>query len=513
MGALQNTALAILSSIHRDPVRWLVSALGLVLLFFLGWRAAGFVHDYDGAAFHLPYAARVIGLCGDDCLQLMGNLQHRFEHIPKFGHFLFGGAWWLTGTASAVGMVNFLALVLLIGYLAWVFRVHWGLAAIALIAVPFVRIEAVALSTDLLPSVLLVLGLLTVLDYILNPDRFSRSRAVFGLLMLAAASATKLQVYPMAIMGVMIFAMVVFWRHYKQVPDVLAFSPHKSSRAFAVMALVAALAFTSSWQIRNAAVYGNPLYPVSVTVFGHELSGRFSDRVSLAEPHVDHHPLVRWAASVFEYRAYDHRHTPWTKAQGNVPRDAWSFRIGGFNGVYVMLLMLFTGYLLCYRIEREQRWKVGLFLGFFTLVYMFLPASYYLRYNIWWMLLLVGVALIITADGFRGLRDRNTDALPLFRGMVIACCLASLLASGFRFITPSGFSSVENYVSARRIDNTVRQFGGADSVMCVRVRDAVYYARIFHEGAQHLTVQLHPRDLGRTDDDLRARFGCTHVVR
>ena len=514
MGALQNIGLTLWRSIRQDPSRWLISALGLVLLFFLGWRALGYIHDYDGVAFHLPYAARVFGLCGEDCLQLTPGLQSRFEYIPPLANWLFGGIWAITGSANAVGMVNYLSLVLLIGYLTWVFRVHWGLATIALVAVPFVRIDAVTISPDFFPAAFLALGLFTVLDYLLNSDSFTRKRAVFGLLMFAAASATKLQVYPIALMGIAIFVIAVLWRHYKQIPNAMSFQPALGGRVLAVLTLIAALTLTSAWQVRNAVVFGNPLYPVSVSVFGMELPGRdFGGRVSLAGPHVDHHPLVRWAASVFEYRAYDQRHTPWTKSQGSVPHDAWSFRIGGFNGIYVMLLMLFVGYLLRYHVEREQAWKIGGFLGFFTLVFMFLPASYYLRYNIWWMLLLVGVALILTADGFRALRTRDIDALPLFRGMLIACCLAGLLASGFRYVTPATGSSAQARAESPRITRVVREYGGPDKVLCVRQNRALYYTSLFHEGSQHLTAQLHPRDFNRSDEYLRVRFGCTHVVR
>lgn len=499
--------------IFRDPVRALLNLFALALLFFVAWRALGFVHGYDSAAFNLPYAARIAGLCGEDCLQLTPDLQTRFEHIPRLGHWLFAGAWMLTSSANAVGVVNFLSLMLVIVYLAWIFRIHWGLATIALIAVPFVRIEAVTASPNLLPAAFLVVGLFSVLDYILNPQGFTRSRAIFGLLMLAAASATKLQVYPVALLSVVYFATVVFWRHYQRKPNTLSFRPTARKRILALTLMIFAMAVTSAWQIRNAVIYKNPLYPVSVSVLGVELPGHFKGRVSLAEPHIDHHPLLRWAASVFEYRAYDHRHTPWTESQGHVQHDAWSFRIGGFNGVYVLLLMLFTSYLLRYRVAPEVRCKIAIFLAVFTLVFALLPASYYLRYNIWWILLLVGVTLIITADNFRVMRDRDTDALPLFRAVVIACCLASLLASGLRYLSPSNVSSARALAMSPTITRIVSDHNGAGSVLCVHQSRAFYYTHFFHEGAVHLTTQLHPRDYEFTDRALNDLYGCTYVVR
>ena len=500
-------------ALRGDPVRWLISCAALVLLFLLGWRALSLVHGYDAAAFHLPYAARIAGLCGDDCLQLMSNLEHRFDHIPKFGHYLFAGMWLLTGSASATALVNFLALVSLVAYLQWVFRVHWGLAVVAFVAIPFVSITTTIFTTDLLPSVLVVIGLFTVLDYLLNPESFTRRRAVLGLLALMAASATKLQVYPVALMAIGIFALVVAYRGYYGIPNAFAFRPALKNWGLLLVFVLIAFSLTSVWQMRNAVVHGNPLYPVSVSVFGAELPGRFSGRVSLSEQHIDNPPLVRWAASVFEYRAYDQRFTPWTSTQGNVPRDAWSFRIGGFNGVYVLTLALFLLYMLRYNTRPAERWKIAAFLGVFTLAFMFMPASYYLRYYIWWMLLFVGVALIVAEPAFRGVINRKSDAIALFRGMIVICCLSALLISGFRFVTPGGFLTVESWVDASGITRKLEGHTGPDDVVCVRSRQAIYYTRIFQEDAEHRVVQLHPRDYRRPDDEIRDRFGCTLIPR
>ena len=501
-------------SVQRDPVGWLIGLAALVLLFLLGWRAVSLVDNYDGASFNLPYAARVAGICASDCLQLIPWLENRFDHIPKFGHYLFAGVWLLTGSASATGLVNFLSLVLLIVYLALVFRVHWGLTALALIAVPFVRIPAVNFSPDLLPNVLVVLGVFTVLAYVLHPKAFSRWHAVFGLLAVAAASATKLQVYPVAILAIGLFGLVMFYRHFRQIPNAFSFPATAPARVLAALAMVLVLAFASSWQIRNAVVYSNPLYPISVTVLGVELPGRQIDRVTLSAPHIDNPPLVRWAASVFEYRAYDQRAWPWSDSQGHVSHDAWSFRIGGFYGVYVMLLLLFLGYLLCYYTQPAYRWKILGFMGLFTLFFMFLPASYYLRYNIWWMLLLVGVTLIVAGPAFKGAVGQRTEVLALFRGAVIACCLASLLLTGFRYVTPSNFMSVERWVEARGTVSELQGHMGPDDVVCVRQRMAIYYARVFIEGAQHTTVQVSPQHSRRMSDErIREHYGCTYLAK
>ena len=514
MQKLLNFGYSIGRSMQRDPVSWLVSFAALVLLFLLGWRAVSLVDNYDGASFHLPYAARIAGICASDCLQLIPWLENRFDHIPKFGHYLFAGVWLLTGSASATGLVNFLALVLLIIYLALAFRVHWGLAALALIAVPFVRIPAVNFSPDLLPNVLVVLGVFTVLAYVLHPKAFSRWHALFGLLAVAAASATKLQVYPVAILVVGLFGLVMFYRHFRQIPNTFSFPPTVSARVLAVLALVLVLALVSSWQIRNAVVYSNPLYPVSVTVLGIELPGRQLDRATLSAPHIDNPPLVRWAASVFEYRAYDQRAWPWSDSQGHVPHDAWSFRIGGFYGVYVMLLLLFLGYMLWHYTQPSYRWKILGFMGLFSLFFMFLPASYYLRYNIWWMLLLVGAALIVASPAFRGATGQRAETLALFRGTVIACCLASLLLTGFRYVTPSNFMSVESWVVARGTTAELQDHMTQDDVVCVRQRMAIYYTRVFHAGAEHRTVQISPQhSRNMSEERIREHYGCTYIAR
>lgn len=488
------------------------SAGGTVLLLLLVWRASGFIHSWDGSTFHLPYVAKIAGLCGAECFELAGPLAERYDYIPKFGHYLFAGIWMLAGDASFVGIANVIALGLFIVYLWYAFGVHWGLAIIALVTVPFVRIEASSMTVDLLSNSLVAIGVFGLLDYIINPRTFTVTRAAIIVAGLAAASATKLQVYPVAIVTWAVFILIVFYRHVQGISNGLQFAPKPWSRVAAVALCIVAMSIVSAWQIRNAVVYSNPIYPVKASLLGVDLPGSVGGRASLAEPHIGNHALVRWIASVVEYRAYDNRATPWVKSQGNVPHDSWSFRIGGFYGVYVLLVSFFIIYILRVRAERETRWKIGALLLGYTIMYMFLPASYYLRYNIWWILILVGVALVSISGNWAKARTIGTPERDLFRGVIIICCIASLAASGFRYVSPSGYWSVEEWVTERNYRKEVQKVMSSSDVICAKHPHAFYYASVFHPGSEHKTKQFTPLQYRDRDEGWSERNGCTYVV-
>ena len=70
------------------------------------------------------------------------------------------------------------------------------------------------------------------------------------------------------------------------------------------------------------------------------------DRQLHRSAYLDGYPyFVKWLLSVSEYRAFGYRSALYTIAQGDVPHDAMSFRMGGYLFIYVFVSLVMFVYL------------------------------------------------------------------------------------------------------------------------------------------------------------------------
>jgi hypothetical protein len=392
-----------------------LTTVAAMLLVALVLRAA-FTFDpyYDSVAYHLPFAARLAGICPDECFRMSAYLESAYDGFPKLYHRLQGVVWRLTGQAQAVDLLNVGALVLFCVFMRRYFTVPVAWTFCALLAVPLVQIHATSAYVDLPVNLAVAAAMLILVTFLRAPERVGWGDIALLLGCMALAANSKPQMIGAVAPVGGLFAVFAFWSlaTHRRV------GPFPAGRASSWLGLSGLLlvggAITGATLVANAFAYGNPIYPIGLDILGFAFAGPIdanhigSD--SLADPWRVVPAPMRWVASVLEVGAYSYRSVPWTVDQGHCPDLlAWrecagmlgygwekvytSFRMGGYFVPYVLALVAFLAWTTSTRQHRNHRLVGGTFVGT-TLLAAFLPRSHELRYYLFWMIMLVALCLV-----------------------------------------------------------------------------------------------------------------------
>jgi hypothetical protein len=453
------------------PLTIVVEALAVVTFILVVIRAWRVVDPYwDTLQYHWAYAARAAGLCNGECLAFDSGLDARYHGFPMLFHWAFGMLWRLTGTPLAGHLLSVGALVAVCTYLRRRFAVPLAWSWLALLAVPLVQIHVTASYADLAANSALAIGILALFSRCLRARADTSEDLVVAAIALGIAAGSKLQLIPAAALTWTAIALV-------DVADRRRRAGTLAWGRVAVLAIVGVVAILPQAAL-NTWHFGNPFYPIAFTIGGHTFPGTetvdlVQRAASLGTPWKDTPSPLRWLASVLEYDAFEGRDVPWTIDQGNVPQSSASFRMGGYFVTYVLALL---AVLLATRRPSPRR-PVWLVLASTTIVCALLPNSHELRYYLFWMLVLVAMALIVRhAPEFAAAR---VAAVPAALDAAILVVFASVVAmTGARYLRTSG----------ERLDDLVAPTNAtlaalhAGETLCVANLDrhAILYSRAFH---------------------------------
>jgi hypothetical protein len=202
----------------------------------------------------------------------------------------------------------------------------------------------------------------------------------------ALAGNYKPQFVPLAGIFVPFFAVgIVFARG----TDGLIASIGPRKRTFAIL-LTLAIIGCYFVALRNSILYGNPLYPIHLRIFGRSLPGVHINDLYPLPAYLAHAPQqIRWFLSIIEYHALDFRPVPYTLGQGDVPATADSANMGGYFSFYVFfnLWLFFTS---AWRKGVRHRWLALVFVVGSAAIAS-TPSSQSLRFFSFWMLYLVAM--------------------------------------------------------------------------------------------------------------------------
>ncbi len=429
-------------------------------LLFVSMGAAA-LHDvskaWDVWYYHLPFAARLVGLVDASSYAFSHANQARFEGFPLFAELLQGIAWRVLGTPEAANLVSFAALP----GLAWFLRREHGvpphLTFLALVAVPLVQIHATAAYVDLFANALAAVLVLAAFKAIARRETPSLRRLALLGLVAAAAANSKFQVVPVVLVAC---AVIAGW-------SLLVTKGRERRVRLLVVAL--AIPLVMATPIKNAAVYGNPVWPVELRVAGRALPA-LETAYSSSPTWLESAPRpVRFVASALELRARPLDGRRWSIDQWTPPDDP-AYRIGGFFGAYVVANVLAIALALRRR-TREAKVAAGTALAV-TVVVASLPQCHELRYYLVWMLVIVGLALILWA------RER-----PAVVGLVATAALVVVaLSTGGTYLWPSGdrFATL----LASKVDRSVVANVAPGTRVCIAREPWTFlYAPRFHPGA------------------------------
>jgi energy-converting hydrogenase Eha subunit B len=472
----------------------LLSPCALVLLLLLLGRALLTVAPYfDSFYYHLPFAARLVGLCPKSCFEMWPGLEGAYEGFPKLLHLLQGIVWRLTGRAEVVGVLSLGAIALFCVFLRRWFRVPLAWTFCGLLAVPLVQMHATSAYVDVPANLAGAAAILALIAFVRAPEAFGWSKLAVLVACLGIAANTKAQMIAVALPLAALFgALAVFFLASGH--RVGPLQPRRAASWAALACVLAcALVATAIKPIDNAIRYANPFYPLRLAFFGVVLDGPFDvtglEPTSLSAVWRPVPPPLRWLASVLEVGAYDGREVPWTFDQGYcasaldlgecaiAPGSA--FRMGGYFVPYVLALLAFLGWRLAAHPDRRL---IGASFGATTLIAALVPRSHELRYYLFWMIVLVALCLVAAFDEARHRTPASASARGMLGTIVLVALASVLLMSEARYVSPFG-PDMQGIIRLRGIAQEVTTIPDG-AVVCVeepkRQPFKFLYASLFH---------------------------------
>jgi hypothetical protein len=462
-----------------DLALYAISAAALLLLARRAYST--FDMSWDAIAYHMPYAARQVGICGPDCFEMAWYFEVLYRALPPAADFLLGLFWRLAGFPEAANFVALGSLVAFIAYLRKAWSVPWNLSTPALLTIPIVQIHATSTYVDLPVNVAVAICALLLLQLALNPQKFGwRSLGLFVAMLVFAGNGKTQMFGVVALLGV---AFVILLNCDESSPVHGAWRIRL--REWRGIALTIALALlTAASALSNWAAFGNPFFPVKISLFGLELPGMMPVLAANSTPdYLANAPgPLRWLLSVLEFQALDFRYTPWTIDQAAVEQSARSFRMGGYFGAYVVMNVALLAYA-ALRIDARRRRIITVFMLLLTALTAVMPAAHELRYYSYWMLCLVAVNLALFS------LPELKAGRPFYLMLVLSCGAYVLALTGGRW-----------FEIGRTADNTVVETGiraKIDAVvtdgatLCIHNAwpQAFLYARVFHPGRSYKAIE------------------------
>ncbi|HSD42256.1 MAG TPA: hypothetical protein VLD36_10350 [Burkholderiales bacterium] len=481
----------------------LMTGAACLLLVLLLLRAILTVDPYfDSFAYHLPFAARLAGLCPETCYRMGNYLEAAYDGFPKLFHGMQGMVWKFTGLAQAVDILNVGALGLFCLFLHRWFRVPAAWTFCALLAVPLIQIHATSTYIDLPVNLAAAAAILALMVLVRAPETFGWPKLIGLVACLVFAGNCKPQMLGVtgpvaALFG--IIAVVLLASGHRLGP----FVPGRLGSWIGLSCfLLLAAAGVGVKLVDNAIAHGNPFYPFQIAMLGLFLDGPIdalgTPEDSLAETWRPFPPPLRWLISVLDVGAYGYREVPWTFDQGYCEtslawKDCWrptsaSFRMGGYFVPYVLSLVAFLGWRLASIPGRYRRTLVATFVGS-TLLAAFLPRSHELRYYLFWVIILVALCLIVVFDQPDGRTRMGAKASGLLGTVVVAMLASVLLMTQARYVTPIG-RNVDLLIATLGVRERVAAIPDG-AVVCVDPGWQPFtflFAPVFHPGRSYTVL-------------------------
>ncbi len=442
-------------------LRRAVGALGWLALagvFVTALRSASLA--FDSWYYHLPFAARLVGLLPSSSYVFHPANEARYAGLPLLAELLQGLLWRITGHAEAANLVAFSSVPLVAWFLSSRFRVPPSLTCLGLLAIPLVQTHASSCYVDLPGNA--AACVLVLLVVALHATDAPPAAGDVALAVVAGGVAANIKPLLQPAVGLCLLAIVVRAardpRSRRLVPLVLLAAP--------------AVLFTP---LKNVVVHHNPFYPIEAHLFGLTLPGPEAPYASSPAWLATWPRPARFLVSILEIGVRpltDARR--WTVDQW-MPEETGGNRLGGFFGAYVALLLT----ALVVRVARDRSRLVrtaAVVFTAFTVLIACMPQSHELRYYLSWMMALVALNLVLAAQA----PNVPGAAGPVGLGVVAALAFGTVVASTRGAYVYPGGMSVRELVDAK-VDATVLARLKDGEEVCVRREPFnLLWADLFH---------------------------------
>ncbi len=370
----------------RPIDRVLEVAAGVVLLSTLATAVHDVSYAWDVWYYHLPFAARLVGLLPKDAFVFHAANEARFAGLPLLAELLQGVIWRATGRVECANLVSFACVPLFAWFLRRRFQVPLALSILALLAIPLVQAHASSCYVDLPANTATsVVVLLAFEAYATGATVDDRTLAMAGLAAIVAANS-KMLVLPVVLVALAALGARSLPRIALELRS--AGDLGRRRAAWTIALSICTLVLVLATPLKNLAVHHNPSFPVRMNLLGYHLPGA-EDPYSSAPGWLANAPgPVRFVCSLLEIGIRPLSDPwRWTVDQWMAP-DSTGPRMGGFFGAYVVAELAFLGWLVARDRSRTTR-VAAICFALFTALTSVMPQAHELRYYMGWMLVLV----------------------------------------------------------------------------------------------------------------------------
>ena len=462
---------------------WLLRLFALMVLALMLARALQCASgSYDVWYYHMPFATRLAGIVPPSVFHFYPEDAERFKGFPLLGEAIQGALWRISGHAEAANLLAFSSIPLFALFLARRFAVPWHVSVLSLLAIPIAHTHSVDSHVDLPAGAATAALLLITIQAFAAVEPPSIGSLVLAALAAIFAMNTKLVVGPVVLLGVGLLGLRIFLLSRR-----LA-EPLRRRYRLVLAGWILILPVVFATPLKNAVLYGNPIYPLQLTILGHKLHGPEIEYV--ANPvWLENAPRpVRFAASVLEVKNLPFSDPErWNVGQW-APLTHPAYRMGGFFNAYVILQLGALGLRLFRERSREVRVAAGAF-GLVTLITSILPQSHEARYYMYWMLLLVAINLWLACRaGVTALRSRGLGAMLGARGLgamaALALCAVLLVTRG-AYASPKG-TSFSELIRAHVDSKLVAEIHDGETVCVMHEPWNLLWSAPFHPPLQYV---------------------------
>jgi len=441
--------------------------LRVIALLLLGSMLATAVHDasqaWDVSYYHLPFAGRLVGLLPASAYVFSAANHARFQGFGLLAELLQGALWRVTGRPESVNLVAFSAVPLLAWFAQKRLGVPWYLTVLSLLAIPLVHTHATSAYVDLPGNAAASVLVLTTLEAYASERPLGRPALALALLAAAVAANVKPLLQPTVAVALVLLG-----------ARVLRTNSRREARQSLGLGLLA-LPVVFATPLKDLVLYGNPFFPVRLTLFGHPLLG-VEDPYSSSPLWLASAPRpLRFLASIFEVGLRplsDPRR--WTVDQW-MPEDAPGYRMGGFFHAYVAFQLGLLGWRVAVDRTRAVR-VVAMGIALLTLLVSAMPQSHELRYYMEWMIVLV------LMNAWLACRPEGSRTGPgpgwLAGGATLSLAVVILVTRG-AYAYPAG-STYADLIRVHVDERAIAGIGKNERVCVAREPFDVLWAPLFH---------------------------------
>jgi hypothetical protein len=441
-----------------------------------------FDDSWDGTSYHLLFAAFRSGILTLDDLTPIPLMQEMYQGFPPLLDIIRGYTWRITGSILTLQNFDLLAILALAAFWKLNFKLPARWTIIAILSVPLLQIGATTLYVDTFVNCLFAIPLSAITAAYLERRALGRTETVISLIALALAANAKLQ---FVALGFFLFAVLCLYQWLWLVRE------KRGREAVLFLGVAAAASFAVLFAMwRNLIELGNPLYPMTASIFHYRPPGTLPLTIWKGPQYLDGAPQsLKWLLSIFEFRAFEGRDLLYTidmhttipvgfMPAADRPRPS-SFRMGGY---FLPLVLGLIAWLVILTKELALRQRLRWFspVVIASVIVAPLPGSNELRYFSFWMLNLIFLCFFAAR--------RMPEIRTTFHAFLLVMFLSVGTWTGWRYFDFRPYS-VQDHIKAHGIDKAIT---GRDICFENRNRDPILFTYIFHSSGKYRVVDLPP---------------------